>query len=962
MFRPAQGPRCCGFASLGGHLGEGIPMWNGFWKLTVMVGVIGVGLFAVYQAQQGMNRVASLQPEQEPGEAVEPDPSAEVIEPETDGDHAPTSVSIHRIDQDRSAPKKKRPTDTYDDDRIDLVGRFNPDQATVKTAKGTKKPSVRQVAEVDPEPRPRGLSFRDNVELVDLDNAGEEPEDPQALPDDGLAETGTVLKSRKKAPTAVEEVESEPPATSAPAAAFDPFDEDSATTSTAESTDSTDEDSAISAGTEPDTDAKAGTEVRNPTPSKAVIHFGEETDIPRSKRATLGKEKKPEPTAVDAPAFQETPDETTPENDSPAETDAQSVERETTSDNTLPEKSLPAVDMSETETSTGNDELANDAPPSFDELATDAAVGEKTETLKSQGSSVPAPESDPMPALGSPASEGTGEPPALFDEEDETVKSPPPARKRMTLPGLSVEPSQEEPERSAPARGGPALESFERDVPNKEVPGREPFQARESTKRLGDPEGVSPGDLVGDGIAGDPSQRGVQQPRLTIEKVAQHQAVIDQPLIYTIIVRNTGTVVAHNVVVEDRIPKGTELMGTSPRAELVGKRLIWNELVLKPNEEKKISIKVIPKQEGPIGSVARLYFATEVSAEIQVATPQLEFTLKAPQEVRPGQTIDLVFHLKNIGTVDASNITVRDLIPENFKHEEGTDIECAIGKLSPNEVREIVLPITAMTTGAGINRAVLTADSGIKKELDQTINVVGEVLVLTRSGQSRVYVSRPTTFTSTIRNDGNLRVANVRVAEVVPAGMEFETASEGGRYDARQRAVFWTLGPLGPGDDRAVSVKYVPKETGTHVGKITATGASGSTASVDSTVEVVGRPELQMESLSTTGVVTVGDRISSKMQLKNSGTASARNVRLSLRLPPELRLVEVRGRKFQQQDDRVIFETIEELPPRGNVAFELMLEPIQEAEARIQLEIAAEHLSKPHRRDETIQIVQDVLK
>ena len=141
-------------------------MWNGFWKLTVMVGVIGVGLFAVYQAQQGMNRVASLQPEQEPGDAAEPDSSSELIEPETDGDSAPTSVSIHRLDQDPSAPKKKRPTDTYEDDRIDLVGRFNPDQATVKTAKGTKNPSVRQVAEVDPEPRARGLSFRDDVELV----------------------------------------------------------------------------------------------------------------------------------------------------------------------------------------------------------------------------------------------------------------------------------------------------------------------------------------------------------------------------------------------------------------------------------------------------------------------------------------------------------------------------------------------------------------------------------------------------------------------------------------------------------------------------------------------------------------------------------------------------------------------------------------------------------------------------
>ena len=30
-------------------------MWNGFWKVTAMVGVIGVGLVAVFYAQKGMN-------------------------------------------------------------------------------------------------------------------------------------------------------------------------------------------------------------------------------------------------------------------------------------------------------------------------------------------------------------------------------------------------------------------------------------------------------------------------------------------------------------------------------------------------------------------------------------------------------------------------------------------------------------------------------------------------------------------------------------------------------------------------------------------------------------------------------------------------------------------------------------------------------------------------------------------
>ena len=471
-----------------------------------------------------------------------------------------------------------------------------------------------------------------------------------------------------------------------------------------------------------------------------------------------------------------------------------------------------------------------------------------------------------------------------------------------------------------------------------------------------------PIDMVGDGVAGNASQRGLQQPRLTIEKVAQQQAVIDQPFIYSIIVKNTGTVDAHNVVIEDRIPKGTELLGTAPQAELTGKRLIWNHLVLKPNEEKKISIKVIPKQEGPIGSVARVYFATEVSAEIVVAAPQLDFTVKAPSEVRVGQHFDLVFSLKNVGTVDANNIIVRDMVPDELKHEAGSDIECPIGKMSPQECREIVLPVTAIKTGSLVNKAVLTADSSVRKSLDSAIDVIGEVLVLTRTGQNKLYVEKPAAFTNNIRNEGNRRADRIRIAEVVPAGMQFETASDGGKYDENLRAVVWTVGPLAPGADKSLTVNYVPKETGTHAAKITATGSAGSTAAVQSSVDVIGKPELQMETLSATGAVTVGDRITSKFQINNTGTSAAKNVQLRIKLPRELKLISVKGAKFQQNDNVVLFETIGELPPRTRAAYELVLEPTAEADAQIGLEISAEHLTRPGRRVETIQIARDTLK
>ncbi len=486
---------------------------------------------------------------------------------------------------------------------------------------------------------------------------------------------------------------------------------------------------------------------------------------------------------------------------------------------------------------------------------------------------------------------------------------------------------------------------------------REPLRDRRTPE---EPQNPTAQDLAGDGTFTDTTPRGIQQPRLTIEKIAPQQCVLGEPLVYSIIVKNVGGSEAHHVVVEDRIPKGTELTGTSPRAEMVDKKLIWRIGTMKPNEEKKISIRVIPRQEGSIGSVARVNFSAEVAAEIMVAAPQLSFKVNAPREIRIGETVDLTFLLKNSGGAAANNVSVRDLIPEGLKHEAAADIECPIGKLEPNESREIVLQVTGVKPGRVKNRAILTADGGITQELESTIDIIGEHLVLTRTGQNKIYAERPAVFTNSVKNEGNAEVRRVKVSEIVPAGLEFVEASDGGQFDPVERAIHWTVGPLVPGAETSVSAKLIAKIPGSQHGKISATGSAGSAATVKSEVDVIGRPELQMETVNATGVVAVGDRLTSKIQLKNSGSAPARNVALSISVPPEMKLIEVRGARYQQQKNVIRFEPIAELAPRDIAAFEVVMEAIAEADAKIDMQISADHLTKPARRTETVQIANEV--
>lgn len=897
-------------------------MWNGLWKLTVMVGVIGIGLFAAYQAQKSMNLTLASAPGEAPDskpervlEATDDTPSFDLSTHQDE----PAVVSKSELEPiARSTPRKEK---KRAEPKSDFLDDFADDQPEVKkvVASNDSNKSTGKGASPKRAERRKGVSFRNDNEFSD-----EESTEPKQLPDGADS-----LDPPKKSGKPIRQVSAEFADEAAPNAnvtaaeeeVADPFADDAAATdkapkvkSRAKSNDRAksddgaiddfaDQPSAPAVIESPDapaaknpsaTDVKEKMRIEIPSQptgrAKISSDDGTLSEPPRSKRAKQNAGKRAE-------ARVET-------ESNPFESDSQAPVSRASSTTETPS------------TKTGS-ELG--APGRIDESLSDEPISRQ----------------EPIPAA---APRSLPDDISTTSSDDSATNRPTPKRARLAAPAPLTD---------------DANAGFLNDPPPRS---RDPLPRR--TER----EEVAPVDMVGDGVAGDVSKRGLQQPRLTIEKVAQQQAAIDKPFIYSIIVKNTGTVDAHNVVIEDRIPKGTELLGTAPQAELSGKRLIWNQLILKPNEEKKISIKVVPKQEGPIGSVARVYFATEVTAEIVVTAPQLEFTVKAPSEVRVGQHFDLVFTLKNVGTVEANNITVRDLVPDELKHEAGSDIECPIGKMGPQECREIVLPVTAMKTGSLVNRAYLTADSGIKKTLDSAIEVIGEVLVLTRTGHNRLYVEKPAAFTNNIRNDGNRKADRIRIAEVVPAGMQFETASDGGKYDENLRAVVWTVGPLPPGADKSLTVNYVPKETGTHAAKITATGSAGSTAAVQATVDVIGKPELQMETLSATGAVTVGDRITSKFQLNNSGTAGAKNVQLRIKLPRELKLISVKGAKFQQTENGIIFETIGELPPRTKAAYELVLEPIAEAEAQIGLEISADHLTKPGKRIETIQIAQDALK
>ncbi|MEO1998706.1 MAG: hypothetical protein ABGZ17_25965 [Planctomycetaceae bacterium] len=475
--------------------------------------------------------------------------------------------------------------------------------------------------------------------------------------------------------------------------------------------------------------------------------------------------------------------------------------------------------------------------------------------------------------------------------------------------------------------------------------------------------GESPAAILGDGtIAGDTAEK-ILRPQLKIEKKAPSKAVLGQPLIYHILVNNVGTTTASAVLVEDRIPKGTKLTGTIPRAELVDGRLMWRLGKLEPGKQSKISVRVIPIAEGQIGSVATVTSVAEVATRTQIVAPKLKIEVSSNQRVRIGDSIVCNFTVSNDSDVEATNVWIRNVIPEGLRHPDGQDLEHKIGRLGPGGSYEIQLTLQAVSAGQRVNNITVTADGGISVNTKSTVDVQPNRLILARSGPAKRYVGRMALYENRVTNKSSELVTNTTIVEQLPDGMEFVEASHSGTFDQNNRTVSWDFEQLNPQESRTVSLKLLPQKIGKKTSVVQVIESSGGKSQTVSHTQVTGFASLGLDVSEVNRPMAVGEQVRLTVRTRNRGTSPATNVQVRFRIPTEFELLEVtadkRPVKFSRDGDLIKLEPIGKLPGHSQSDFEVLLRARAAARTRLRFEIVANELSQALGRDEAILIFQD---
>jgi uncharacterized repeat protein (TIGR01451 family) len=473
-------------------------------------------------------------------------------------------------------------------------------------------------------------------------------------------------------------------------------------------------------------------------------------------------------------------------------------------------------------------------------------------------------------------------------------------------------------------------------------------------------------DLSGSGTINRNVQTGPAQPQLTIIKQAPKEAIIGQDLEYSILVKNIGRSAAHNVVVEDLIPRGSKCTGTIPKAEsqLEKKNLIWKLGTLAANSEQLIRVRITPTDAGEIGSVATVSFSAEVTATTVIVEPKAQLTVAGPREAVVGEPAQFKFTITNNGPVDLKSVFIRTVLPnQGLTHPGGSDLEYEIGDLPRGKSRDVALSITPAHQGDWNFDSMVTLNGRELAKSQSGLHVVGARLTVVRSGPTKRFVGRSATYSNTVTNNSSQTLMNVSVVETLPVGLDPSgQLSKDVRWDPSRRTLSWMIPQLAPGQNVDLPCAVTPKTAGALQGEIIARDSSGNHAVIATALEVAGFSSLVVDGGHDGRPVAVGDQVSFRFSVKNKGTAPAEQVVAMFDLPDEVEFVSAQGPgnvKYEKTGRLIVFEPVKAVLVNGELTYDVVVQAksVTQGDRRIRVSLNSTQLPADRPLEQEQQLV-----
>ncbi|WP_165071759.1 DUF11 domain-containing protein [Paludisphaera rhizosphaerae] len=296
--------------------------------------------------------------------------------------------------------------------------------------------------------------------------------------------------------------------------------------------------------------------------------------------------------------------------------------------------------------------------------------------------------------------------------------------------------------------------------------------------------------------------------------------------------------------------------------------------------------------------------------------------VQAPAEMNVNKESTVKIIVVNSGSTDALGVCVRDELPQGLKFISSspppeTDAQglltWRLGTLPAGSPKTILLRVVPTSVTHMDHAATVSFQAGSKART-RVLEPKLKVEVVQRPSLSKQLKGKPVEFQISVFNTGDGPVRNIMVLAKLSPGLSYETKDRGGDPSSLEHPIEG-LEPGGRIDLPALSVDARQGGRQTCTVKVTSPDVvfNAADAEVERAVDVI-EPKLKLQLAAPDKRYT--DTVAQyELTIENPGTATAKNVRVSIALPVSGKLISVpSGVDYDRTSKRLIW-SVPELPP-----------------------------------------------
>ena len=362
---------------------------------------------------------------------------------------------------------------------------------------------------------------------------------------------------------------------------------------------------------------------------------------------------------------------------------------------------------------------------------------------------------------------------------------------------------------------------------------------------------------------------------------------------YTVTVTNDGIGDAKDVVVRDILGEGltfVDAIGNYSFDE-VTRTVTWI-VDLAKGESKVFS--VIATVVG-YGNVTNSLVVGNKTTGVNVTVPEINPDKTVDNEIPNfGDNVTYTVTVTNDGIGDANNVVITDVLDKglkflnatgNFTYDEKTGIITWIVDLAKGETKTFNVNVTVLGYGVLPNTVAVGNKTAVRNI------TVPEIITVKEVNSSDIHIGDEITYTITVSNSGKINATNVVIRDILPEGLKFINASNGGVYDPVTGIITWILNITANSTvDLTVDV-CVNKS-----GNITNTVNVGNKTS-NCTIESGDIVDLEIHIVADKSEIYVGDNVVYTVTVINNGPSDAINTIANILIPNALSILSYNATK-----------------------------------------------------------------